>query len=171
MPFPIANSTLIARRLLFGLMAALLVWGIYLAVGSFRHRAAQGALVLICSITFLTSWSLAMYGRSRRLQATEAKHQSAMNLASIFGFGCALIAASAYWFAIRTFDPQAMSASVSFGWAALATVATGTVASMVGLSNPRPKGGKLAGLAALLFFVAIFLTFIVRSSMPPRPMG
>ncbi len=58
-------------------MAALLAWGIYLAVGTFLNHGnlptLRGLIVLACTVAFLGLWGLLMLSRNRRLKNEAAK--------------------------------------------------------------------------------------------------
>ena len=67
------NSLNSGRWLLMAIMAALLLWGVYLARGAFlpRHNFWQGALVIICVLAYLCFWGGMLASRRTRLASAE----------------------------------------------------------------------------------------------------
>jgi small-conductance mechanosensitive channel len=72
------NSLNSGRWLLAAIMAALLLWGVYLARGAFlhRHNLWQGALVLICVLVYLCFWGGMLVSRRGRMASANAVLQS-----------------------------------------------------------------------------------------------
>jgi len=63
------------------IMAGLLVWGVYLAVGAIRvggsHAIWRGAIVFACTLAFLGLWWVAMFVRQRQAEANDAGEREA----------------------------------------------------------------------------------------------
>ena len=55
------------------IMAGLLAWGVFLAVGAIRvggnHALWRGAIVFACTLAFLGLWWAAMFVRQRQVEA------------------------------------------------------------------------------------------------------
>ena len=58
-----------AERILFRIMAALVVWGLFHAIGAWtlNHDARRALIVLACVAMFLGFWLALLAGRRRRL--------------------------------------------------------------------------------------------------------
>ena len=60
-----------ARRIIRGIMIAVLLWGAVLAAGSwtFNHDVRRPIVVLACVLAFLGFWGALLAARKRRLDA------------------------------------------------------------------------------------------------------
>jgi len=69
MPSPATPSPPGAERILAGIMVALVVWGIFHALGAWtlNHDARRPLIVLACVASFLGFWLALLAARRRRL--------------------------------------------------------------------------------------------------------
>jgi hypothetical protein len=60
-------------RLIALLIAAVLAWGIFHAVGAYRfnHNPRRAAVVLVCVLGFLGFWALLLWRRAKRINNRE----------------------------------------------------------------------------------------------------
>ncbi len=159
------------------LATALAVWGIWLAVGATGWFGDRGlfdlrrtAIVLSCSLAFLTFWFTALYVRARSVQAasekvsgetscagnwqTASRPTSRAAVASVAGGVLMLLVGVA---ARTARSPELRTAA---GWTALLLFLAAGVAALVALSDPRRPRLQLLGLLTLaLQLVAILLVF------------
>lgn len=67
---PPVPSSLSAGRIIAGLMLAVLVWGVYLAVGSYRYGRGRAdlraATILAATLAFLGLWGAMLWWRQRQ---------------------------------------------------------------------------------------------------------
>jgi len=69
MPAPVTQTPPGAERILFWIMVALVVWGLFHAIGAWtlNHDARRALIVLACVAMFLGFWLALLASRRRRL--------------------------------------------------------------------------------------------------------
>jgi hypothetical protein len=154
-PGPSTGPRPSARWIIAGIMLVLVLWGAYLARGSFllQRNVLQGALVLICVLAFLAFWGAMLWSQNRG-------GESRYSTASIAGFTSGLVAL------LLTIP---IDLSTQFGnvdlrldlsrpglplFISAVLLGLSVLLSIIGLSRPQPLVGKNLGLFALPFAVA-----------------
>lgn len=160
------------------LILAILAWGALAAWGAawLNQDYRKALIVLGCSLTFLLSWlALLQLGSRRQTRPGAApdlpapdlpaeavprewNHASLASLATAAGaLGCA------FWVGRPLVPRQAL---LALG-ATLLLAPLSAILAVIGLSDPRRRRGRLAGLGALLLLLAAFaLAFLVPATRP-----
>lgn len=158
------NTRLERARPLWVIIAALTIWGLYLAVGA-TGAFTPGAgffdvrkffVVAIFSAAFLLFW----FGNLRlaKLRKSGQLAETRISVSSWLALGMSLTAYGLWGTAYALGEKLA----IGFGLVAALLFGCSMIAAMVGVSDRIPKKGKSAGLlAAVLFLLAIGL-FILQ---------
>ncbi len=160
-----------SSRLLWGLLAVLAAWGVYLAIGATGvftdaglFDARRSLIVLACSASFLGFWSWILV-RSRRNSAAplETSLAAPLNLPSVMST-CCIAAAYALWTAAWVAWARGNPANLTFvlGWISVALFATAAVMALIGLSDPRRDRAKLWGLLTLGLLLVACVGLIIQ---------
>lgn len=171
-------------------MAALAVWGIYLAVGATGYFTEESLfdprkslIVAVASTSFLLLWVFVLNAVDRRKQVIEGPelsikadgHSSVGSTRteigwSVSGFVTVAIGvfgfllwglAIAIWPADDTKRNWLLITTVT-GWLAAISMVGSATAGMITLSNPRKMKGKWLGLLGLVFCAGSFIGFVIR---------
>jgi hypothetical protein len=151
-----------SRRIIAGLIAALLAWGIYVAIGAtglFTDEglfdARRSVIVLICSAAFLGSWLVIL-----RFRGT-ASSESTINWSSIVSF-CITLVGYGFWLSAHLVwrDGEGAQWTTRFGWTSLVCLGSSAVLALIGVSDPRPRRGKLLGLVTLVLLLLAVGLFV-----------
>ncbi len=144
-----------SRRITAVLIGALLVWGIYLAIGATGLFTDEGlfdlrrsVIVLVCSAAFLGSWLIIL--RFRGASNSESK----INWPSIISF-CMMLMAYALWLAAHLFWQDGSGAwwTMMLGWSSLFCFGCSSIMALIGASDPRSRRGKLLGVVTLVLLL------------------
>ena len=172
-----SSSPITNRRLISGIMLALVVWGIYLAIGAtgvFVQPSLmdprKSVLVVVCVGLYLGLWSLVLWHnrRSKVLSPSmEAAHDPAATQPPWSVPGWASVGLSALglgvW-ALAAFSWQTAPASTTtiLGWLAAGLMMGAATAGMVSLSDRVPRRGNWLGYWGLLALLCSLVVFVVR---------
>ncbi len=163
-----------------GLMAALVAWGVFLAVGASSAFGRGGLvfdlrrslIVLVCSALFLGGWYWVLT-RRRSSPSADVPASGGWNQASLLSLLLAL-AGYALWgtaWLVRS-SPQTLSLMAPLGYLSALALGSATIAAMVGLSNPRRRRGQMLGLATLgLLLLAVVLFLVQVATYAERRLG
>ena len=153
-----------------GLIAALITWCVFLAVGassafgrgSLVFDMRRSGIVLACSALFLGGWFYVLLRRPGRPTAGEIP-TGAWNQASLLSVVLAL-AGYSFWGSawLAKASAQTLHLMAPLGYLSAAALGAATISAMVGLSNPRRRRGHLLGLATLGLLLLAVLLFIVQ---------
>lgn len=164
------NTT--AKRFVFGVMMALTVWGIYLAVGAtgmfIQDSMVDGRkslIVVVFVALFLGLWAIVLYGLKSKSQAGETLSQSSGAPWSRSGLTTAgtLLLGSGFWLASAfSFSVEYLTATTVLGWLAALSFTVSASFGMVALSSKQRLKGKWLGALGLLGFLVAFVVFVAR---------
>lgn len=173
----------ITKRLTFGIMLALIVWGIALAIGStgvFIQESMfdlrKSLIVVLCVGLFLGLWAIVLLGRKSDgshnpdaiASAQDAKKQPAgkypWSRPAAVSLALAVSCAVLWGIAIASWQNVSMAATTVLGWLAAVSILGSATSAVIALSQPVKRRGKWVGLLGLLGFVAAFIGFIARMS-------
>ena len=154
------------RRMIAGLIAALAAWGIYLAVGATGmftdvglFDARRSAIVLACSALFLGSWVIVLSVRSKSADETDAAIGASW--ASIVSLGATLVSYLMWAIAHAVWQGgQGEAWTKALGWTCVALFGISAILALIGLSDPKPRRGKLLGLATMLLLLLVVVLFV-----------
>ncbi len=170
-PHPEPAAPLAAPRVAW-IMAALVVWGILLAIGAAwwcqPYDPRRAGWVLGCMFTYLAVWGVLLRRRARsprpnnqRIRAssspskptTTAAVDRSWSWSCWTGFQLTLIASTLMVVTelglVREMGEAVLTRRTVFPWIAL-LAPLAILFSMIGLSDPQPRRGKMLGLVALL---------------------
>ncbi len=160
---PVPQEKRFPRRIQAGIVVALAVWGIYLAVGAtgvftdvglFDLRRSM--VVLACSALFLGFWMIISV-----LPPKDAEKVAQTNWSSVISFGLTLVAFLLWAISYAVWQGgRGQSATTVLGWLSFALMAIASLLSLIGLSDPRPRRGKLFGLASIALLALAVVLFI-----------
>ena len=164
-----------------GLMAALVAWGVFLAVGASSAFGRGGLvfdlrrslIVLVCSALFLSGWYWVLTRRRFSASANAPASGSDWNQASLLSLLLA-VAGYALWgtsWLMRS-SPQTLSLMAPLGYLSALALGSATIAAMVGLSHPQRRRGQMLGLATLgLLLLAVVLFLVQVATYAERRLG
>lgn len=172
------------KRLIAAIMAALVIWGVYLAIGSTGYfiesslmDARKSFIVATCMTSFLAMWVFVLHAVDKRKtmqSATLANAESGAvevssttpvwskpGLATLLIGGVGLL----FWIAaILCWKPSALLLTTVLGWLAAVSMVAAATSGMIALSNPRALRGKWFGFLGLLLCAGSLIGFVVRMS-------
>ena len=160
-----------ARRLVAGLVIALALWGIYLAIGATGIFIDAGLLdlrkswiVLGCSAAFLAFWLGILRLRARRTDLP--RDDRLWNWPSGLSLAGALLGMLLWLAAGASRQPGgSVGPSYTLGSLAAGLLAISAILALVGASDPRPRRGKLLALLTLLLLGTAVMVFLGRSAI------
>ncbi len=152
------GAAIAKQRLMWGLAVAVLVWGLYLAVGAvlFNYDIRKGLIVFSCTLGFLGLW-WSVYRVSQQEQ-TSPGSRGLWNYSSSIGFALSLLASGSM---MGAYIQPELAASGTYRMllaVSLFAGALGAVCTIVGLSSRNRPRGKWMGLVAVVLLLATFLT-------------
>lgn len=154
-------------------MAAVSIWGTYLAIGACRWGTAHGLIVFGCVLLFLLAWAVlltmprsqpippnpapAFDGASRRSDRGPSDHR--LNLACVAAvmLAIACLVFGYIWYR----DPSGPWPRLSVWTSSLAFPAA-LITALIGLSNPRRHRGKLLGLLVFPILAMALAVWMLR---------
>lgn len=163
------NSPMSNRRMLAGLVLALVAWGIFLAIGATGYFAdafnvktsyQKSLIVLLCMAAFLGLWGSVTWLRRHRPTEPAANGWSISGLVSL---ALKLIGIGLWVGAIVAWELPPPTAAIIAGWTAIAFAGAADVAAFIGLSEPGKRRGKWAGLISLGLSLLCVMVFVVRT--------
>lgn len=163
------NTT--AKRFVFGVMMALTVWGIYLAVGAtgmfIQDSMVDGRkslIVVVFVALFLGLWGIVLYGlKSKSQAATLSQSSGAPWSRSGLTTAGTLLLGSGFWLASAfSFSVEYLTATTVLGWLAALSFTVSASFGMVALSSKQRLKGKWLGALGLLGFLVAFVVFVAR---------
>jgi hypothetical protein len=161
------NSSISNRRLLVGLLIALVAWGIFLSIGATGYFAdafdletsyQKSLIVLLCMAAFLALWAGASW-----LQPRSSPEGLRWSVSALLSLAFILTGIGLWIGAIATWDWPPPRTAVVAGWMAITLAGAANVAAVVGLSEPRSRSGKWAGLITLALTLLCIVVFFVRT--------
>lgn len=174
----------LTKQLTFGIMLALILWGIALAIGStgvFIQDSMldlrKSLIVLVCVALFLGLWSIVLLGRkpTRREELAAADSSDKSNVVAnasslpwsrpgltTFALG---VSGTVLWaVAIATWKSVSTDGTTILGWLAALCILGSATSGIISLSQPVKRRGKWLGLLGLVGFAAAFIAFLARMS-------
>lgn len=159
------------------LMAAVLAWGFYLAVGAsaFNRDLRKGFIVFGCVAAFVMAWLAVLLGRrSGRLDNSTddecakpiGNRRTAWSVPSITSFVLVLLGTGLFsTFEWGLFASKVM-ATRAIGLITPMLMAAALILAMIGLSDPRMKRGKWLALVALMTILCVTVSWLYLRSWP-----
>lgn len=174
-----SSSPMTNRRLIPGIMLALFVWGIYLAIGAtgvFVQRSLldtrKSVIVIVCVSLFLGLWSLALWHNRRRQSKVLSPSTGAANevtaaqppwsMPGLASVGFSALGLGLWAQAVFSWQTVSASTTTILGWLAAGLLMGAVTAGMVSLSDRVPRRGKWLGYWGLLCFLCSLIVFVVR---------
>lgn len=174
----------ITKRLTFGIMLALIVWGVALAVGStgiFIQESMfdlrKSLIVVVCIGLFLGLWAIVLFGRksdgSHNPDTLTSSQKSSVEIPTgtypwsrpgLVSLALAVAGAVLWGIAIVSWQSLSMAGTTVLGWLAAVSLLGSATSGVISLSQPVKRRGKWIGLLGLLGFVAAFIAFVARMS-------
>jgi hypothetical protein len=168
------NNT--TKWMTFGIMLALVLWGIYLAVGAtgFFVQASmtdtrKSLVVLVCMAMFLGLWIIVLRRTKPRsddstaeVAASPATPPQSWSTSGIAAVVMLVIGGLLWLAAISSWNDKALSTTTILGWLAALNMTGSATAGMVALSDRRHRKGKWLGLAGLIGLAGSLIGFIAR---------
>ncbi|MDG2380616.1 MAG: hypothetical protein P8N76_03000 [Pirellulaceae bacterium] len=154
------------RRIIVGLIIALAAWGIYLAIGATGQwtdvglfDARRSAIVLACSALFLGTWVVVLVLRSKSGNASVSN--PGPSWASILSLGGTL-ASYVMWAVAHAVwqGGQGERWTKLLGWSCVVFFGSSAILALIGLSDPKPRRGKMLGLASMLLLLLSVVLFV-----------
>ena len=166
------------KRITAAIMLALVIWGIYLAVGSTGYftdaslmDSRKSVIVATCMTSFLAMWVFvlrAVEKRKSNLQGpskagiTEPALGRAWSRAGLVTLGIGGLGLLLWGIAVTTFGNVGLVVTTVMGWLAAVSMVGAATSGMIALSNPRAARGKWLGFMGLLLCAMSFIGFVVR---------
>lgn len=180
------------KPITIGIMLALVLWGIYLAVGATgmfiqedMMDVRKSGIVVACVAMFLGLWAIVLFGlkakKQRAIQAGSASLEESTSYPeplatsskvvrssprwSIPGLvtGALLLTGALLWgVGIATWQTVSLSVTTWLGWLAALCVVAAATSGIIALSAKLPLRGKWLGLLGLAGFAAAFIVFLAR---------
>jgi hypothetical protein len=165
------------KRMTVVIMLALVLWGVYLAIGatgvfvqSTMTDGRKSLIVLVCMGLFLGLWAIVI-----RRQQSQAKSGSASSEAPAAGeprsswsrsgiatVVCAVLGAALWCLAIATWTTIGLGATTMIGWLAAFCMLASATSGMIALSDRQGRRGKWLGFVGLLCFASSLIGFVAR---------
>lgn len=167
------------KRMTAAIMLALVIWGVYLAIGSTGYflesslwDARKSLIVVVCMTSFLALWVFVLRAVEKRKLALQTPpspdstsklpngrpwSKAGLATLAIGGLGAVVWAVS-----IASFKQVGLATTTCLGWFAAASMVGAATAGMVALSNPRALRGKWLGFTGLVLCGVSLIGFVVR---------
>lgn len=164
------------------LMLALIVWGIYVAIGTsrfaqnFSDSMWKGAIVLGCVVAFLGLWTVVLAAKRGSVASDlpDASQQGDQNpnrlrwsTPSVAGLAFAALGA----ICLVVFEAGLVAATSVVATALVWTAPMATIAAlilaMIGLSDPLARRGKWLGMLALMAVLCMTVGWLYLQSSTP----
>lgn len=154
------------------IVAGVSLWCLIQAVGAYKTSPWLSVAVLGFLAVFLTLWGSVLWLRKRRQSTPAARRTQGAtagewSYSGIASLALAMAAWAVYGLAVWG-QHQTMAWQRVVSWIDILLLGFSVLAALVALSEPRPKRGKLGGLAALGLTLALVATVVFRLE-PPRP--
>ena len=166
-----------------GIMLALIVWGIYLAIGATgmfvqedMMDARKSGIVILCVGMFLGLWGLVLLGVKRKNESaadpgeivdapTKASSSKPnWSRAGIATFALLSVGAITWCAAVLTWQRISLGGTTVLGWLAALCIMGSATAAIITLSQRSKLRGKWLALFGLVGFAASLFVFVVRMS-------
>ena len=161
------------------LMLALMVWGVYLALGTsrfardFSDSVWKGAIVLGCVVAFLGLWTAVLANKRRHLasdrvdeseQSEHGREHPPWNVPCVVSLLLASLAAACLGIYEGHFSWTTPAVGTAAAWATPLAALTATLVAMIGLSDPIARRGKWLAMLALLAVVCLAVGWLCLQS-------
>jgi len=151
------------------IMAGLVIWGLYVAVGvtglgvqSSLFDPRKSLIVVVAVGLFLGLWGLALLAAKKR--SAPAAHASRWSKPGITSLGLVLLGFVVWQVAIAAWQQATTRTVTILGWLAALSMLASLVAALIGLSDPQSRRGKLLGLITMAFVGLAITGFFARMS-------
>lgn len=160
------NTT--AKRMTLGIMLALTVWGIYLAIGAtgmFVQESMmdprKSVIVVICVALFLGLWAIVLNSQKATVphEHVNGPPWSKSGLATI---GCAVTGSLLWVAAVMSWKSASLSTTTVLGWLAALFIMGSATSGIIALSSIYVRRGKWLGMLGLVGFLAALIVFVAR---------
>ena len=166
------------QRIVTGLMLALVVWGVCLAIGATGYfiqssltDVRKSLIVAACMAGFLGLWIYVLRSVEKRNAsgATDSEAASAGPTADrawskpgITSLVMQLLAAGLWMVAVTNYGKVSPVATTILGWSVAGLVMGAATSGMIALSNPGRLKGKWLGFCGLIQFPVALVVFVLR---------
>jgi len=171
-----------SNRFLYALVGVFCLWCIFVAVGATGMITDPGLfdirrslIVLGCAVIFASFWVWVMtrpLPNNHDLETSDVSDvgpgkaltpsRSAVSIVSLMMAGAAYVSWGLSWVAWNQEQPLNC---YRLGYAAVALLGLAAVLGLIGVSDPRPRPGKLLGLVSILLLIAGVIGFFIQASM------
>jgi len=160
----------------YGIMLALVAWGVYLAIGAtgmFVQKdmmdVRKSGIVIASVALFLGLWAIVLLGTKSKAAATQSESNIVsparpLSRPGIASLAFAVSGALLWGIAIATWQWEQISlgATTVIGWGAAFCVLAAATAGMIALSSKRVQRGKWFGALGLIGVAVAFIVFVMR---------
>ena len=166
------------QRIVTGLMLALVVWGVCLAIGATGYfiqssltDVRKSLIVAACMAGFLGLWVYVLQSVEKRNPSvsTDSKAASPIPMPErpwskpgISSLAMQLLAAGLWMLAVTNYGEVSPVATTILGWSVAGLVMGAATAGMIALANPGRLKGKWLGFCGLIQFPVALVVFVLR---------
>lgn len=168
--FRLPQST--TSRMIVGIMIALGIWGIYLAIGATGYfiddalfDPMRSGFVVFFVVIFLGGWLGVLRAIESRSRAAVEAPQSARrpwNWPSLVSLALSSLGLALWGVGIATWKTISPQGTTLLGWGAAILLIAGVTAGMVALSDRKRRRGKWLGLLPMIACGVSFIVFFAR---------
>lgn len=168
-----------SNRFLFALVGFFCLWCVFVAVGATGMITDPGLfdirrslIVLGCAVIFASFWVWVMTRPLPKGNEPDTSvdgsgkpvppARSGVSIVSLMTAGAAYVSWGLSWVAWNQGQPLNC---YRLGYAAVALLGLAALLGLIGVSDPRPRPGKLLGLVSILLLVAGVIGFFIQASM------
>lgn len=176
------------KQMTFGIMLALVLWGVYLAIGATgmfvqdsMMDPRKSAIVVVCVTLFLGLWATVLFGVNRRRATSLPQQEQVTSTAAseneqgsktviswswpgLTTATLGLVGALLWYIAILFWQNNSLEGTTILGWLAALCILGSATFGMIALSDRIRRRGKWLGLLGLLGFAGSLITFVARMS-------
>lgn len=181
-----------SQRIVTAIIAALVVWGVFLAIGATGYfiesslfDVRKSLIVLACMAAFLGLWTMVLRSIENKPQQsrwaapadgsdspsseahesqrpTMSQSQSDWSKAGLCSIAMVVLGVLLWVVAVLSFGHVSKTVTTVLGWSVAGLVIGAATSGMIALANPRQLKGKWFGLCGLLQSIVAFVVFFQR---------